>query len=192
MSLIGKKAPEIAANAVVNGELSFITLKNYVGMYKLLFFYPLDFTFVCPTEMHALQEKLAAFHQRDVQVLAVSVDSVYSHLSWLNTPRSQGGVAGVQYPLVSDIHKKIARDYGVLNEDAGIAYRGVFLVDKNDVIQYEAINNLQFGRSIDELLRVVDAVQYAEKHGEVCPANWQPGEKTMKPDQHGLKQYFGQ
>lgn len=192
MAMIGKKAPEINATAVISGELVPVSLTHFAGKYKLLFFYPLDFTFVCPTEMHALQEKLAEFEKRNVQVLGISVDSVFSHLSWLNTPRSHGGIAGVQYPLVSDIHKKIARDYGVLNEEVGVAYRGVFLIDQDDVIQYEAVNNLQFGRNMDELIRVVDAVQYAQVHGEVCPANWQPGEKTMTPSQQGLKNYFAQ
>jgi len=192
MSLIGKKAPDFTAKAVIKGEIvDNFTLSQHQGKYVVLFFYPLDFTFVCPTELHAFQEKLAEFEKRDVQVIGVSTDSHFSHLAWLNTPKSQGGIEGVAYPLVADFNKTISRDFDVLLEADGVALRGLFLLDKTGVVHHAVLNNLPLGRSVDEALRMVDALQHFEKHGEVCPANWNVGEKSMKADQSGLKAYFG-
>jgi len=189
--MIGKKAPHFSCEAVVNGITKTVSLDDFAGKYKILFFYPLDFTFVCPTEMHALQEKLEAFTKRNVEVLAISVDSVHSHRAWLKTPQSKGGIEGVTYPVLSDITKTIARDYGVLKEDEGVALRGVFLIDTHDMIQYAAIHNLPLGRNVHEIIRVVDALQHVEENGVVCPANWVPGGKTMTPNAEGLQDYFG-
>lgn len=191
MSLVGKKAPDFSETAVIKGEFKDnFSLSALEGKYVLLFFYPLDFTFVCPTELHAFQAKLADFQAKDVEVVAVSTDSKFSHLAWLNTPKSQGGIEGVEYPLVADFNKTIAKDYEVLVEGAGVALRGLYLIDKAGVVQHQVINNLPLGRNVDEALRMVDALQFTEKHGEVCPANWNQDAKSMKPTQDGLKEYF--
>ena len=160
--------------------------------YVILFFYPLDFTFVCPTELHSFQEKLESFKSMNTEVLGVSIDSQFSHLAWLNTDKSEGGIKGVEYPLIADIKKTIARDYDVLIPDAGVALRGAFLIDREGVVRHQTVNDLPLGRNIDEFLRLVEALQFHEEHGEVCPANWKRGEKSMKPDQSGLKAYFGE
>lgn len=192
MSLIGKKAPDFTAKAVVKNEIiENFKLSDHEGKYVVLFFYPLDFTFVCPTELHAFQEKLHAFQERNTEVIAVSTDSHFSHMAWLNTPKSQGGIEGVEYPIVSDFNKTISKDFDVLVEADGVAYRGLFLIDKEGVVHHATLNNLPLGRNVDEALRMVDALQHFEKHGEVCPANWNQGEKSMKPNQDGLKAYFG-
>lgn len=189
--LVGKKAPDFKATAVVNGnDFKEIKLSDYHGKYVVMFFYPLDFTFVCPTELHAFQEKLEAFKKLNCEVLGVSVDSHFSHLAWLNTPKSDGGIKGVTYPVVSDIHKTISRDFDVLIPEAGVALRGTFLIDKNGVVQQQTINSLPLGRSVDEMLRLVEALQYTETHGEVCPANWKKGDTAMKATQEGLKTFF--
>jgi peroxiredoxin (alkyl hydroperoxide reductase subunit C) len=192
--LVGKQAPDFKADAVVNGnEFKQISLSDYKGKkYVALFFYPLDFTFVCPTELHAFQDKLAEFESLDTQVIGVSVDSKFSHFAWLNTPKNQGGIQGVQYPVVSDLNKTITRNYDVEVEGAGIAYRGLFLIDKNGVVQHQVVNNLPLGRNVDEAIRMVKALQFFEKNGEVCPANWNEGSKGMKPNEAGLKDYFKQ
>lgn len=192
--LVGKPAPEFTADAVVNGnEFTSISLSDYKGKkYVALFFYPLDFTFVCPTELHAFQDKLAEFESIDTQVIGVSVDSKFSHFAWLNTPKSQGGIEGVKYPVVADLKKTIAADYDVLFEDAGIAFRGFFLIDKDGIVQHQVVNNLPLGRNIDEAIRMVKALQFFEKNGEVCPANWNEGAKGMKPTDDGLKDYFNE
>jgi peroxiredoxin (alkyl hydroperoxide reductase subunit C) len=189
--LVGKKAPDFKAQAVINGsEFKELKLSDFHGKYVVMFFYPLDFTFVCPTELHAFQEKLDAFKKLNCEVIGVSIDSQFSHLAWLNTPRTEGGIKGVTYPVVSDIHKTISRDYDVLIPEAGIALRGTFLIDKNGVVQQQTINNLPLGRNVDEMLRLLEALQFTESHGEVCPANWKKGETAMKPTQSGLKDYF--
>lgn len=188
--LVGKPAPEFKANAVINGDFKEVKLSDYRGKYVVMFFYPLDFTFVCPTELHAFQDKLDHFKKLNTEVLAVSVDSQFSHLAWFNTKREDGGIEGCKYPLISDINKTIARDYDVLIPDAGVALRGTFLIDKNGVVRHQTINDLPLGRNIDEYLRLVEALQFTEEHGEVCPANWKKGEKSMKPNQTGLKSYF--
>lgn len=192
--LVGKKAPDFTAAAVVNGceIVENFSLADYKGKEIVLFFYPLDFTFVCPTELHAFQSKLTEFHKRGVEVIAVSVDSQFSHFAWLNTDKKCGGIKGVTYPVVSDMSKSISADYDVLVEGAGIAYRGLFLIDKEGVVRHQVVNDLPLGRSIDEALRMVDALQFFEKYGEVCPANWSEGDKSMKPDQDGLVEYFSE
>lgn len=192
MSLIGKQAPDFTAKAVLKNEIiENFTLSDHQGKYVVLFFYPLDFTFVCPTELHAFQAKLEDFKARNTEVIAVSTDSHFSHMAWLNTPKSQGGIEGVAYPIVSDFNKTISKDFDVLVEADGVAYRGLFLIDKSGVVHHATLNNLPLGRNVDEALRMVDALQHFEKHGEVCPANWNQGEKSMQPNQEGLKAYFG-
>lgn len=189
--LVGKKAPDFSAKAIVKGSMiEELALSDYLGHYVVLFFYPLDFTFVCPTELHAFQAKLDEFKKREAHVIGCSVDSWFSHLSWLQTPKSKGGIQGVQYPIVSDLTKSIARDFDVLKEDEGIAYRGLFLIDKEGIVRHQIVNDLPLGRSIEEALRMLDSLIFFEKHGEVCPANWTQGSKSMRPDKEGLEQYF--
>jgi len=192
MTLVGKKIPEFCCKAVVKGQIfDEFSLDCYSGQYVVLFFYPLDFTFVCPTELHAFQEKLAEFDKRNTQVVGCSVDSCFSHLAWLNTPKAKGGIQGIEYPLLADLNKTIAKSFDVLKEDEGIAYRGLFLIDRHGIVRHQLVNDLPLGRSVDEALRLVDALAFHEKHGEVCPANWKSGEKTMTPDEAGLHSYFG-
>lgn len=190
--LVNKEAPDFEATAVVKGQFERLKLSSFRdNKHVILFFYPLDFTFVCPTELHAFQEKYAEFQKLDAELIGVSVDSEYSHFAWLNTPKGKGGIEGVEYPLVADITKQIAEAYDVLLEDAGVALRGLFLIDKAGVVQHQVVNNLPLGRSVDEALRVLEALQFHEEHGEVCPANWHKGDKAMKPDQDGLEAFFG-
>ena len=190
--LVGRKAPDFDVEAVVNG-LQFVDsvkLSDFKGKYVVLFFYPLDFTFVCPTELHAFQDKLEEFCKRNVELLGCSVDSKYSHFAWLTTPRNRGGIEGVTYTLLSDINKAVSADYDVLLEGEGIALRGLFLIDKEGVVRHQVVNDLPLGRNVDEVLRLVDALQFTEQYGEVCPANWNKGDKTMKPTDEGLKEFF--
>jgi len=188
--LVGKKAPEFKATAAIAGDFKEISLSDLRGKHLVLFFYPLDFTFVCPTELHAFQEKLEQFRELNTEVIGCSVDSQFSHNAWLKTPVSEGGIQGVKYPLLADINKTIARDYDVLIPEAGIALRGTFLIDKDGIVRQQTVNDLPLGRNVDEMLRLVEALQFHEKHGEVCPANWKKGEKSMKPNAEGLKTYF--
>ncbi len=189
--LIGKKAPALSAKAACNGKIiSEFSLDLFSGKYIILFFYPLDFTYVCPTEIQAFQDNLEEFEQREAQVIGCSVDSAFCHLAWMNAPRNQGGINGVTYPLVADLNKEIARAYHVLKEDEGIAFRGLFLIDKKGIIRHQLVNDLPLGRSVDEALRLLDALIFHTAHGEVCPANWKKGEKSMKPTQDGLVGYF--
>lgn len=191
MLLIGKKAPEFKAKAVVKDKLyDHFCLSDFLGKYIVFFFYPLDFTFVCPTELHAFQEMSQEFEKRNAQVIGCSVDSCFSHLAWLNTPKEKGGVQGITYPLISDLNKAISRSFSVLKEDEGIAYRGLFLIDKEGIIRHQLINDLPLGRSVDEALRLLDALIFHEKHGEVCPANWTPKQKSMKPTSEGIIEFF--
>jgi alkyl hydroperoxide reductase subunit AhpC len=186
---VTKPAPDFSALAVVNGAIADkpIKLSDYRGKYVVLFFYPLDFTFVCPTEIIAFSDRVAEFESRGVQVLGCSIDSRFSHLAWVNTPRTKGGLGELKYPLLEDLTKKISGDYGVLLE-AGIALRGLFLIDKDGVVRHSTINDLPLGRSVDEALRVIDALQHFEKHGEVCPADWKPGKDALNPKKAG--EYF--
>ncbi len=205
-NLIGKKAPKFVANAVVNGgEITEgFSLDQFIGKkHVIFFFYPLDFTFVCPTEIIAFQEKMDEFDKRDVAVVGCSVDSEFSHWAWLNTELKDGGIKGVKYPLVSDLSKTISENYGVLAgeydyDDEGnatfkgapVAYRGLFLIDKDGIVRHNVINDLPLGRSIDEAIRMVDALQYFEKNGEVCPANWKPGDEAMTASHEGVAEYL--
>ncbi len=191
MGLVGSQAPEFVATAVQdNKTIDNFTLKDFEGeKYVLFFFYPLDFTFVCPTELHAFQEQLEAFEKRGVQVVGCSVDSAFCHQAWLATDKKDGGIKGITYPLVADITKSIARDYDVLLEDKGVAFRGLFLIDKEGIVRHQIVNDLPLGRSVDEALRMCDALQHFEEVGEVCPANWSEGDKAMEPTQKGLKDY---
>lgn len=191
--LVGKPAPTFIAKAVAQGHIiDNFTLEQFRGKNVVFFFYPLNFTFVCPTELHAFQERLTEFEQRNTQVVACSVDSPYCHYAWLHTPKNSGGIQGITYPIVSDISKKIAKDYDVLLEKEGIAFRGLFLIDKNGVVRHQIVNDLPLGRSVDEVLRMIDALNYFEAHGEVCPANWQEGRKSMQASFEGVKNYFAQ
>lgn len=204
--LVGKKAPTFRAPAVVNGGeiVENFTLEQYVGKkYVMLFFYPADFTFVCPTEILAFQKRLAEFEQRNVALVGCSVDSQFSHWKWLNTEKRDGGIKGVTFPLVVDQSKTIAKAYDVLaghyetTEDGELvfvgtpmAYRGLFLIDMNGVVQHQVVNNFPLGRSVAEALRIVDALQFTEKHGEVCPADWRQGDEGMKATQDGVASYL--
>lgn len=189
--LVGKQAPDFTATAVEKDQIiENFNLSDFKGQYIVLFFYPLDFTFVCPTELHAFSDRLNDFSERNTKVIGVSIDSHFSHLAWLNTPKSKGGIQGVAYPIVSDLNKTISHDYDVLVEGAGIAYRGLFLLDKDHVVRHQVVNDLPLGRNVSETIRMVDALQFTEKHGEVCPANWNQGDKSMVPSQDGLEAFF--
>lgn len=189
MAQVQKPAPDFTATAVIGGEFKKVSLSQYKGKYVLLFFYPLDFTFVCPTEIIAFSDRVHDFEKRGCQVLGASVDSEFSHLAWIKTPRKDGGLGDLKYPLVSDLNKSISREYGVLLE-GGVALRGLFLIDREGIVRHITINDLPIGRSVEEALRVLDALQFYEKHGEVCPANWKPGGDTIKPNPQGSKEYF--
>ena len=205
--LVGKKAPLFDADAVINGGefAEKFSLNQYIGKkYVIFFFYPLDFTFVCPTEIIAFQNKIEEFEKRDVAVIGCSIDSKFSHWAWLNTEQKDGGIKGVKFPLVSDLSKTIAENYDVLageydyDEDNDLsvfdgeptAYRGLFLIDKQGVVRHQVVNDMPLGRNVDEAIRMVDALQYFEEHGEVCPANWKPGEDAMEPSATGVASYL--
>jgi len=204
--LVGKKAPAFSAEAVINGNdiVEDFSLEQYIGKkHVLFFFYPADFTFVCPTELIAFQEKVAAFEERNVAVVGCSVDSAFSHWKWLQTDPKEGGIKGVKYPIVADLAKTISENFDVLagsydiNEEGesvfnGIpqSYRGLFLIDKQGVVRHQVINDMPLGRSVDEALRMVDALQFFEENGEVCPANWHKGEKALKPTQESISEYL--
>lgn len=205
--LVGKKAPSFKAPAVVNGGemVEGFSLDQYIGKkYVIFFFYPADFTFVCPTEILAFEEKMNEFEKRNVAVVGCSVDSQFSHWKWLQTELKDGGIKGVKYPLIADQAKTIAENYDVLAgeyeyaEDGEIsfegipmAYRGLFLIDKEGVVRHQVVNDMPLGRSVDETLRMMDALQYFEKHGEVCPADWHPGDDALQATQEGVAEYLG-
>ncbi|MCP4641538.1 MAG: peroxiredoxin [bacterium] len=189
-TLVTHEAPDFTAQAVMgNGVIEELTLSSYRGKYVVLFFYPLDFTFVCPSEIIAFDKALAKFKEKNVEVIGVSVDSEYSHFAWRNTPVEKGGIGPVGFPLVADLDKSISRNYGVLTGDA-VALRGLFLIDKEGIVHHALVNNLPLGRDVKEALRVVDALQFVEEHGEVCPANWREGEESMKPTADGVAEYL--
>jgi len=189
---VQKPAPNFQGTAVVNNDFKEIKLADYKGKYLVLFFYPLDFTFVCPTEIIAFSDRIDEFKALNTEVVGVSVDSHFSHLAWCNTDRKKGGLGQLKYPLLADLTKQIAADYDVLIKDAGIALRGLFIIDPQGVIRQKTINDLPVGRSVDETLRLLKAFQFVEKHGEVCPANWNPegNSATIKPDPKGSQDYF--
>ncbi|KZC11153.1 PREDICTED: peroxiredoxin-like [Dufourea novaeangliae] len=188
---VQKPAPDFSGTAVVDGDFKEIKLSDYKGKYVVLFFYPLDFTFVCPTELIAFSEKISEFKALNTQVIGVSTDSHFSHLAWINTSRKQGGLGGnLGYPLLSDFKKEISNKYSVLLQESGVALRGLFIIDREGILRQLSVNDLPVGRSVEETLRLIKAFQYVEKHGEVCPANWQPDSKTIKPNPKDSKQYF--
>ena len=204
--LVGRKAPQFSAKAVINGSdvQANFSLEQYIGEKNvILFFYPKDFTFVCPTELHAFQEKLAEFENRNTALVAVSTDTEMSHWGWLQMEKSQGGIKGITYPLVADTNKTISKNFDVLTGDYFIneedqleadteliAYRGLFLIDKNGIVQHQVVNNLPLGRNVDEAIRMVDALTFVEENGEVCPANWAKGKEAMKPSHEGTAEYL--
>jgi peroxiredoxin 2/4 len=188
---VGQAAPDFTATAVADQEFKTIKLSDYRGKYVVLFFYPLDFTFVCPTEITAFSDRASEFTSINTEILGVSVDSEFAHLAWIQTDRKSGGVGDVAYPLVADLKKEISIAYNVLDPDAGVSLRGLFIIDKEGVIQHATINNLSFGRSVDETLRTLKAIQYVQSHpDEVCPAGWKEGDATMVPDPVKAKVYF--
>jgi len=188
--LVTREAPDFKAQAVMaNGSFEELSLSSYKGKYVLLFFYPLDFTFVCPSEILAFDKALDEFRQRNCEILGVSVDSHFTHLAWKNTSVQNGGIGNIGFPLVADLDKSISEDYGVLLPD-GISLRGLFLIDKEGVVRHQLINDLPLGRSVEEAIRILDALQFTEKYGEVCPANWKPGEDAMKPTAEGVAEYL--
>jgi peroxiredoxin 2/4 len=190
-TLVTKEAPDFTAQAVMpDNSFAELKLSSYRGKYVVLFFYPMDFTFVCPSEIIAFNAALKKFEAKHTQVLGVSCDSQFTHLAWKETARDQGGIGKIDYPLVSDITKQISRNFGVLLEDAGVALRGLFLIDKSGVVRHALINDLPLGRSVDEALRVLDALQFHEEHGDVCPANWHSGDEAMKPTEDGVASYL--
>jgi peroxiredoxin (alkyl hydroperoxide reductase subunit C) len=190
MSLqIGKPAPSFRLDAVDDGDFKQLALEDFRGRWLVLLFYPLDFTFVCPTELCAFSDRIEEFRALGADVAGVSVDSHYTHLAWTQKPRSEGGVRGLRFPLLSDLSRKVGLSYGVLNED-GVALRALVVIDPQGVVQHATVNNLSVGRSVDETLRVIQAYQHAKASGDVCPADWKPGEETIKPDAYGARRYF--
>jgi peroxiredoxin (alkyl hydroperoxide reductase subunit C) len=189
--LVTKKAPDFKAQAVMpDGSFKEVSLADYRGKkYVVLFFYPLDFTFVCPTEIIAFSDAAGQFDALGTQLLGCSVDSHFTHLAWRSTPRTKGGLGDIKYPLIADLNKRIAADYDVLLE-GGVALRGLFLIDKDGVVRHQVVNDLPLGRNVDEVLRMVKALQFVEAHGEVCPANWQEGKATIKPNPKGSQEFF--
>ncbi len=188
--LVTKEAPDFTAKAVLaDNSIEDISLSSYKGQYVVLFFYPMDFTFVCPTEILAFNKKLKEFNDRNCQVIGVSTDSEFSHLAWKNTPIDNGGIGNIQYPIVADISKKISTDYDVLF-NGSVALRGLFLIDKEGVVRHQIVNDLPLGRNIDEALRMIDALQFHEKNGEVCPANFEKGEEGMIATPKGVAEYL--
>lgn len=188
---VGQLAPDFAATAVVDQAFKGVKLSDYRGQYVVLFFYPLDFTFVCPTEIAAFSDRSEEFKALHTQILAVSVDSEFAHLAWIQTERKAGGVGDLNYPLISDLKKEISAAYNVLDPEAGVALRGLFIIDREGILQHATINNLAFGRNVDETLRVLQAIQHVQSNpNEVCPVDWQPGDKTMVPDPVKSKDFF--
>jgi alkyl hydroperoxide reductase subunit AhpC len=189
-AFIGQPAPEFSATALVKGQFKTVSLKDFKGKYVVLFFYPLDFTFVCPTEIIAFSERSDEFRKINCEIVAASTDSEFSHFAWTEKSRSEGGLGEMKIPILADTTHKVSRDYGVLKEDQGIAFRGLFIIDTNGILRQITINDLPVGRDVDETLRLVQAFQYTDKHGEVCPAGWKPGKATIKPGIKESKEYF--
>ncbi|OHB26037.1 MAG: peroxidase [Desulfuromonadaceae bacterium GWC2_58_13] len=192
--LVGKKAPDFKAVGVMaDGSIKEgFALSDFAGKYIVLFFYPLDFTFVCPTELIAFSRRIKEFEERGVQVIGCSVDSQFTHVAWRNTPVEDGGIGAITYPLVADLKHEICRAYDVEFDTAGVAYRGSFLIDRDGIVRHQVVNDLPLGRNVDEMLRMIDALQFTEKHGEVCPAGWNKGDKGMRPDKQGVASYLAE
>ena len=189
-TLVAQPAPDFTADVYDSGEFRTISLSDYKGKKLVLFFYPLDFTFVCPTEILAFSDAIEEFEKRNTKVIGASVDSKFTHAAWAQVSREEGGIRGLRYPLASDLNKTLARSYGVLLEGPGIALRGLFIINKDGIVKHATINHNDLGRNVQEVLRVLDAIDYTEKNGEVCPANWKQGEKAMKPNAASLKAYM--
>ncbi len=190
-NLVTKEAPDFTAQAVMpSNVMEDLTLSSFKGRYVCLFFYPLDFTFVCPSEILAFNRALDQFKAKNCEIIGVSVDSQFTHFAWKQTPVEKGGIGDIQFPLVADLNKKISLSYGVLLEDMGVSLRGLFIIDREGIIRHSLINDLPLGRSVDEALRILEALQFHEEHGEVCPANWKPGEEAMKPTAEGVAEYL--
>jgi len=190
MSLVTKNAPDFTAQAVMpDNSFAELSLSSYRGKYVILLFYPLDFTFVCPSEIIAFDRALAKFKEKNAEIVGVSVDSHYTHYAWRQTPRDKGGIGEIGYPLVADLDKAISRSFGVLADDS-VALRGLFLIDREGIVRHELVNDLSLGRNVDEALRTLDALQFTEKHGDVCPANWRDGDEAMKPTVEGVAEYL--
>jgi peroxiredoxin (alkyl hydroperoxide reductase subunit C) len=193
-TLVTREAPDFSAQAVMpDNAFAELKLSSYRGKYVILFFYPLDFTFVCPSEILAFDAALAKFEAKEAVLIGASVDSPYTHLAWKNTPPEKGGIGPIKYPLVADLSKSISRDYGVLiesGENAGVALRGLFLIDKQGIVRHAVVNDLPLGRNVDEVLRMLDALRFHEQHGDVCPANWREGEEAMQPTAEGVAKYL--
>nr|CAB3265140.1 PER-like peroxiredoxin-like [Phallusia mammillata] len=187
---IQSPAPQFTATAVVNGDFQEVSLNSYRGKYVVLFFYPLDFTFVCPTEIIAFSDRSDEFREIGCELLACSTDSHFSHHAWTNIPRKKGGLGNMKIPLIADKNLQISKDYGVLKEDEGIAFRGLFIIDGKGILRQITINDLPVGRSVDETLRLVKAFQFTDEYGEVCPAGWKPGDDTIKPGLQESQKYF--
>ena len=187
---VQKPAPYFSTTAVINGAFKTVSTEDIKGKYTVIFFYPLDWTFVCPTELTAFSDRVDEFAKLNCQLLAVSVDSEYSHLAWCNVPRNKGGLGTLNYPLLADVNKNMSRSFGVLLEQSGVSLRGLFVLDKDTIVRHVTINDLPIGRSVDETLRVLKALQFVEEHGEVCPANWTPGKPTMKAHPEHSQEYF--
>ncbi|XP_055840939.1 peroxiredoxin 1 [Episyrphus balteatus] len=190
MPQLQKPAPVFSGTAVVNGQFKEISLKDYKGKYVVLFFYPLDFTFVCPTEIIAFSDRAKEFRNIGCEVIGCSTDSHFTHLAWINTSRKQGGLGQLDIPLLADKSMKVAREYGVLDEESGVPFRGLFIIDGKQNLRQITVNDLPVGRSVDETLRLVQAFQFTDEHGEVCPANWKPGSKSMVADPKKSQEYF--
>ena len=189
--LVAKPAPDFQAAAVfVDNQIKPLKLSDYKGKYIVLFFYPLDFTFVCPSELIAFDHRLDEFKKRGVEVIGVSIDSAFTHLAWKNTPIEKGGIGPVRYPMVADTKHEICRAYDVEFEPEGVAFRGSFLIDRAGVVRHQVVNDLPLGRNIDEMLRMVDALQFVEEHGEVCPAGWNKGKPGMKASSNGVAEFL--
>jgi peroxiredoxin (alkyl hydroperoxide reductase subunit C) len=189
--LVGKQAPDFSAQAVMpDGSFQEVKLSDYKGKYVVLFFYPLDFTFVCPSEIIAFHNHVGEFKSRNCEVLGVSVDSHFTHAAWRNTPVDNGGIGAIDYPLIADLTKSIAADYDVLTGNGAVAFRGLFLVDTNGMVRHQIVNDLPLGRNVEEAIRMVDALQFHEQHGEVCPANWKKGKAGMKANAEGVASYL--
>nr|ABV60347.1 putative peroxiredoxin [Lutzomyia longipalpis] len=189
-AVISRPAPHFEGTAVVNGEFTQLSLADFKGKYVVFFFYPLDFTFVCPTEILAFSDRVEEFRKINTEVIACSVDSHFTHLAWINTPRKEGGLGKIKIPLLSDLSHKISKDYGVYLEDLGHTLRGLFIIDHRGILRQITMNDLPVGRSVDETLRLVQAFQYTDSHGEVCPAGWKPGGDTIVPNPKEKKKYF--
>ncbi len=190
LTVIGQKAPAFTAKAVINGEIKDISLSDYTGKNIILIFYPADFSFICPTELFAFQDKLKDFESKNTVLIAISVDQVYSHQKWLETPRDKGGIQGITYPIASDVNKKISTAYMTLDPKEGVALRGVFIIDTDGLVQAASIYNTSIGRDISEVMRILDAMLFTKEHGQVCPANWHNGDEGMDATHESLEKHL--